>query len=494
MTTTRIRARHVVAWDGRSHRLLRDGEVVFRGDTILFVGRLYPGPVDTEIDGGNALLGPGFIDLNALGDLDTTILAFDNQPDWAKGRTWPEDYLASGPIEMYAPDEQTFKMRYAFAQLIRNGITTALPITSMFYRRWGETHDEFARAADSAATLGIRAYLGPCYLSGVEVVRPDATLRMHWDEPRGLHGLAEAERFIRAHDGAHGGLIRGLLAPDRIETCTPELLRRTAAIAADLGVPLRLHCCQSPEEVEAIHHRHGRSPIAWLDDLGLLGPRSLLPHGIYLNHHSAVARPGDDVARLAASGATLVHCPLVMARYGAAMESFARLRRAGLRIALGTDTFPPDMVENMRLGINLCRVADHDVTAASAADFYDAATIHAADALGRPDLGRLAVGAKADMTLFDLTDFALGQVIDPIQTMMLSGTGRDFRTSIINGRVVMQDRALPGIDLAAWSARAQAQFDGLIAKYPLRTLHHPPVDRIFAPSYGPWDGTTPPGT
>ena len=483
MTTTRVRARHVIAWDGTSHRTLRDGEVVFRGDTIIFVGRGYQGPVETEIDGGNAVLGPGFIDLNALGDLDTTVLAFDNQPDWAKGRTWPEDYVASGPIEMYSDEEQTFKMKYAFAQLIRNGITTALPITSMFYRKWAETYDEFARSAESAAELGIRAYLGPCYMTGVEVVRADGSFHTHWDEERGLKGLADAERYIRSFDGAHGGLIRGMLAPDRIENCTPELIRRSAAVSAEYGVPVRLHCCQSMDEFNSIVARYDMTPIEWLKSLDFLGERALLPHGVFLTGHSQVARQGDDVGILAASGATLIHCPLVLSRYGGTMESFARLRKAGIRIGLGTDTFPPDMVENMRLGISLCRVADHSVTAASAADFYDAATVHAADALGRPDLGRLAVGAKADMTLFDLSDFAIGQVIDPIQTMMLSGTGRDFRTSIINGRVVMRDRQLPGVDLEEWNARAQAQFDGLIAKYPLRTLHHPPVEDIFAPSY-----------
>jgi cytosine/adenosine deaminase-related metal-dependent hydrolase len=483
MTTTRVRASHVIAWDGRSHRTLRDGEVVFRGDTILFVGRGFDGPVDHEIDGGRAVLGPGFIDLNALGDLDTTVLAFDNQPDWAKGRTWPEDYVATGPVEMYSDEEQTFKMKYAFAQLIRNGITTALPITSMFYRRWAETYDEFARSAESAAALGIRAYLGPCYMTGVEVIRADGSFFTHWDEARGLQGLADAERYIRDFDGAHGGLIRGMLAPDRIENCTPELIRRSAQVAADMGVPVRLHCCQSLDEFGSIVERHGMTPVEWLSSLGFLGPRALLPHGVYLTGHSQVARQGDDVGRLRDAGATLIHCPLVLSRYGGAMESFARLRAAGVRIGLGTDTFPPDMVENMRLGISLCRVAEESVTACSAADFYDAATIHAADALGRPDLGRLAPGAKADMTLFDLTDFAIGQFIDPIQTMMLSGAGRDFRTSIINGRVVMRDRALPGIDLAAWHDRAQAQFDGLIAKYPLRTLHHPPVEDIFQPSY-----------
>jgi len=483
MTTTRVKARYVIGYDGKSHRTLKDAEVVYSGDTILFVGRDYGGPVDHEIDGGNAILGPGFIDLNALADLDTTVLAFDNHPDWAKGRVWPEDYLKSGPAEMYSDDEQTFKMKYAFVQLIRNGITTAQPITSMFYREWAETYDEFARSADSAAEVGIRAYLGPCYMTGVTIIREDGSFTTHWNEERGLKGLETAKAYVQKFDGAHGGLIRGMLAPDRIENCTPELIRRSAAVSRDLDCPIRLHCCQALDEFDSIAERYGKTPIEWLSSLGFLSKRSLLPHGVFITGHSAISRKGDDVGLLVASGATLIHCPLVLSRYGGMMESFIRLKRAGIPIGLGTDTFPPDMVENMRLGISLCRVAESDVAACGSADFYDAATIVAADALGRPDLGRLAAGAKADMTLFDLSAFEVGQVIDPIQTMMLSGTGRDFKTAIVNGRVVMQDRQLPGIDLDAFRDRAQRQFDGLIAKYPTRTWKHPPVEEIFTPTY-----------
>ncbi|WP_448955949.1 amidohydrolase family protein [Labrys neptuniae] len=485
MTTTRVKARYVIGYDGEQHRTLRDAEVVYRNDTILFVGRGYQGPVDEEIDGGNAILGPGFIDLNALGDLDTTILAFDNQPDWAKGRVWPDDYLAAGPAEMYSAEEQTFKMKYAFVQLVRNGITTALPITSMFYREWAETYDEFARSADSASEIGIRAYLGPCYMTGVTIIRQDGSFDTFWDEERGLTGLDTAKAYIKAFDGAHDGLVRGMLAPDRIENCTPELLRRSASIREELDCPIRLHCCQAMGEFKTIVKRYDKTPLEWLSSLGFLSNRALLPHGVYLTGHSEVERSGDDVGLLARSGAALIHCPLVLSRYGGAMESFARLKRQGIPIGLGTDTFPPDMVENMRLGISLCRVADRDVTACSAADFYNAATIVAADALARPDLGRLAAGAKADMTLFDLDAFDLGPIIDPIQTMMLSGTGRDFKTTIINGRVVMRDRQLPGIDLEAYRHQAQAQFERLIDKYPLRTWRHPPVDEIFSPSFKP---------
>ncbi|WP_296737570.1 amidohydrolase family protein [Mesorhizobium sp.] len=483
MTTTRVKARYVIGFDGKGHRTLRDAEVVYRGDSIVFVGHGYQEQVDQEIDGGNAVLGPGFIDLNALGDLDTTVLAFDNQPDWAKGRVWPEDYLASGPLEMYSAEEQAFKMKYAFVQLIRNGITTALPITSMFYREWAETYDEFARSADSAAEIGIRAYLGPCYMTGVSVIRQDGSFDTFWDEERGLKGLDTAMAYVRAFDGAHEGLVRGMLAPDRIENCTPELIRRSAKASEELGCPIRLHCCQAMDEFETIVERYGKTPLEWLASLDFLSKRALLPHGVYITGHSKVKRTGDDVGLLTRSGATLIHCPLVLSRYGGSMESFSRLMRQGIPIGLGTDTFPPDMVENMRLGISLCRVAEHDVAACSAADFYNAATIVAADSLGRPDLGRLAVGAKADMTLFDLGAFELGQVIDPIQTMMLSGSGRDFRTVIVNGRVVMKDRELPGVDLRAYRDRAQKQFDGLIEKYPLRTWKHPLVSEIFHPSF-----------
>ena len=483
MSTTRVKARYVIGFDGRGHRTLKDGEVVYRDDTIIFVGHAYQGPVDSEIDGGNAILGPGFIDLNALADLDTTVLAFDNQPDWAKGRVWPEDYVQSGPFEMYSVEEQTFKMKYAFVQLIRNGITTALPITSMFYREWAETYDEFARSADSAAEIGIRAYLGPCYMTGVTMIRQDGSFDTFWDEERGLKGLQTAIDYVHKFDGAHGGLVRGMLAPDRIENCTLELIRRSAAASKELDCPIRLHCCQGLDEFDTIVKRYDKTPVEWLASLDFLSKRSLLPHGVYVTGHSAISRKGDDVGLLAESGATLIHCPLVLSRYGGAMESFARLKQKGISIGLGTDTFPPDMVENMRMGISLCRVADGDVAACSSADFYNAATIVAADALGRPDLGRLAVGAKADMTLFDLDAFELGQIIDPIQTMMLSGTGRDFKTTIVNGRVVMKDRQLPGIDLDEYRRRAQIQFDGLIAQYPARTWRHPPLEEIFLPSF-----------
>jgi cytosine/adenosine deaminase-related metal-dependent hydrolase len=126
-------------------------------------------------------------------------------------------------------------------------------------------------------------------------------------------------------------------------------------------------------------------------------------------------------------------------------------------------------------------------------DYYNAATVGGADALRRPDLGRLAPGARADITVFDLARPHLGQVIDPIQTMMLAGHGRDFSDVIIDGRFVMENRQIPGLDEARDNARAQTQFEGLMRKYPERTLHHPPAGQIFTSSFPvSWAGSDAP--
>ncbi len=476
-------ARWVVGYEGGRHVLYQDGEVVFEDGRITFVGHDFPGAVARRVDYGHALIGPGFIDLDALSDLDTTVLGFDNQPAWKKGRVWPEDYLAVGPREMYSPEELAWQKRYAFTRLIRNGVTTALPIASLFYREWGETWDEFAAAAEAAGDLGLRVYLGPAYRTGNSFVRTDGTLDLFFDEARGLAGLAEAERFCRDFEGRAGGLIRTMLAPDRIETCTAGLLHRSGALAREMGVPVRLHCCQSLFEYQTVVKLHGLSPPEWLASLGFLSERAILPHLTVVSGVNGVTRPAPDLEIIRDSGASLAHCPLVMARHGTALRSFRRYRDIGINIGMGTDTHPPDMIQNMQLGLILARVAEDDAAAVRAEDLYDAATLGGARALGRDDLGRLAPGARADLIVIDLDAPEMGQVIDPVQTLMLNASGREVRTVVIDGRLVMEDGVIPGVDDRAMRARAQTQFDRMVAQYPDRTHGHPPIAEIFSSSY-----------
>ncbi|TGQ77066.1 MAG: N-ethylammeline chlorohydrolase [Mesorhizobium sp.] len=468
--------------DGR-HTLLPGGQIVYQGATILFVGHDFSGEVDERVDCGQALIAPGFIDLDALSDLDTTILSFDNHPAWAKGRVWPKTYMDAGPYEMYSPEELVFQKRHAFARLIRNGVTTALPIASLYYRQWGETVEEFEGAADAAADLGLRVYLGPAYRTGNPFIVEEGKVELFFDEPRGLAGLDDAVTFCERLEGRNGGLVRTMLAPDRIETCTAELLRRTAAAGRDLDVPVRLHCCQGGFERETVRRLHGMTSVEWLQSLDFLTEKTLLPHGTFVSPSRFVREPGRDLDIIAENGSIIVHCPLVAARFGDGLESFKTYRKRGLRIGLGTDTSPPDMLLNMQTGLMVCRFVEGEAQACRAEDYFDAATLGGADALGRADLGRLAPSCRADMVVWDLSNPDLGQVIDPIQTLMISGSGRDARTVVIDGRMVMRDREIPTMDYAAETARAQRQFNTLMAKYPERTLGNPPTDEIFSSAY-----------
>lgn len=471
MTRTLLTARWVIGFEDDAHVIHENGCLLIEDDRIVHVGPVPQGDIE-RIDYGEAILSPGFVDLDALSDLDTTILGYDNFPAWRKGRVWPESYVARGPYEMYTPEELAFQKRFAFADLIRNGITTALPIASLFYREWGETVAEFDAAADAAENLGLRVYLGPAYRTGGQVTDEAGNIRAIYDEPRGLKGLEEAAAFAARMDGRAGGRIRGMFAPDRIETCTPALVRRTAELAREMGAPVRQHCLQSEIELRLVRDQHGGTPIDFLVENGALGHGWLLPHGTQATER--------DFEMIRDAGATIVHCPLVSGRHGGMLRSLPRCLSMGINVGMGTDTWPADMILNMQIGMMTARLAE-GMPSVTSEVLFDAATLGGARALGREDIGRIAPGAKADIAVIDL-GLAL-QTPDPIQTLMTSCSGRDVRDVWIDGRRVMQDRQIPGIDEVADRARAQAQFDGLIAKYPDRTVGHPPLSEIFRHSY-----------
>ena len=339
------------------------------------------------------------------------------------------------------------------------------------------------RRCGSGDATGVACLSRPAYRTGTQVVEADGTVTTHYDEARGLAELDAAIAFCERFEGAAGGLVRTMLAPDRIETSTPELLRRSAAAGRALNVPVRLHCCQSKVEYDLVLKQHGMSPPEFLASLGFLSERSLLPHGTFVSGSRHIARPGRDLEIIRDAGSAIVHCPLVSGRHGNVIDHFRRYRDMGLKIGLGTDTSPPDMVLNMQVGMILCRTSAGSAGACRSEDYYDAATIGGADAVGRSDLGRLQPGARADITAFELGRLHHGQVIDPVQTMMLSGHGRDFSTVVIDGRFVMEDRAIPGVDEPTDNARAQKQFEALMARYPERTHRHPPAGEIFSSAY-----------
>lgn len=133
---------------------------------------------------------------------------------------------------------------------------------------------------------------------------------------------------------------------------------------------------------------------------------------------------------------------------------------------MGTDTAPADMLLNLLVGLIAARIAEGERATTSSADLWDAATL----------------GGRADIAVFGLNDAIMTPAIDPITTLVTGGSGKVTRAVFVDGRLSMQDGKVAGLDMAQARARAQAQFDGLLAKYPDRSWDHPPVSELFPPS------------
>jgi cytosine/adenosine deaminase-related metal-dependent hydrolase len=474
----------VIGYEDGDHVVYRDGEVVYQADRVRFVGRGYRGVVDHSIDAGDAIVGPGFVDVNALADIDHGILDTWPGPDLMTAHVWSADYFQQRRHEVFGPDEERFQRRYALIQLLLNGTTTAMPIAAETYREWCETEDQLADVVEIAGELGLRMYLGPAYRSGINVIHADGSRDVAWDEPRGEDGLRQAISFIQRFDGAHDGRIRGAFLPCRIETLALDILRETRRQADALGCPIKIHAAQGLLELEIVQRRYGKRSIELLAEIGFLGPDVGIPHVFYVGGRNGVpAGSADELRLLRESGATVIHCPIPAARHARSLDTLEAYLAAGVNLAIGTDMFPPDMIRALDYAANLAKQRAGKQSAGSYADLYRAATLGGARLLGRDDLGRLAPGSKADITVVDLSSLRTGPIEDPIRTIVLNASGAYVKTVIVDGRTVVEDGRLPGVDVESMRVRAQRYFERYRMAYSEWDYLRRPTHVLFPPTF-----------
>lgn len=443
----------IVAYADGGHRLLRDGALLFEDDRVVFVGRRFRGAVDRRIDVAGTLVIPGLINLHCHADTEAggRLIADVGRRDYFQAGFLNYFAAPKGTQALGAREDRTRGARFALVEMLKSGCTTVVPI--------GGADEDMV---ETIGALGMRAYLSPAYKSGSYVLDATGALTYEWDEEAGRQGLERAKEFIRKHGSAHGDRIRGMLFPYQVDTCSPELLRATRRAANELGVGIEIHAGQNLLEFHEILRRHRRTPVEFLDDVGLLGPDAIIGHCmISTAHHLAALPAGHDLEILARTGTTVAHCPLVFARRGNALESFHRFRAAGVNVGLGTDTYPRDLVSEMRWASLLCKVVEHDFTLATAGDALTAATLGGARALRRDDLGRLAPGAKADIVVVDLGKLRIGPYRDPIKALVNCAVMDDVARVFVDGRSVVERGRVVGVDEEKLLADAQAEAERL---------------------------------
>jgi 5-methylthioadenosine/S-adenosylhomocysteine deaminase len=474
---TLIHGGDVVAYADGGHRLVRGGALVFENDRVTFVGRSFAGPVDQRIDATGKLVIPGLVNIHCHADVEA-----GGRLNADVGR---RDYFHTGFLNYYGAKKGARSLgprqdpevggRFAMAEMLRNGCTTVVDI--------GVAAESHARIAGE---LGLRAYLSPAYKSAEYAVDGEGRLSYEEHEADGFAGLERAKEFIRKQAGAYEGRIQGMLFPYQVDTCSPALLRATRKAADELGVGIEIHAGQNLLEFHEILRRHTMTPVEYLADTGLLGPDAIVGHCIISTaHHLAALPAGRDLEILARAGASIAHCPLVFARRGNALESFAKFRRAGVNVGLGTDTYPRDLISEMRWVSNLCKIVERDFTVATAADVFTAVTLGGARALRRDDLGRLAPGAKADIVLIDMRSFRMGPYRDPIKALVQCGTSDDVDGVFVDGRRVVEDGHVIGLDEPALLAAAQAEADRLWGTVPEWHWQGLTADQLSPQSFPP---------
>lgn len=461
---TKIEAGWVVGHANGRHQLIRDGVVVYEGNTILHAGKRFDGHCDSVIDARGKLVSPGFIDTHVhSGHRASHRLITDTGRPMYYGQPFLEISVPKeGKIVKGDPrylkhgdsgSEAAFQLNALFtvAELLRCGVTT-------FVEYGSQSSVQDALLAE-VTRLGTRAYLAPGYDCGRWVGDEQGRLKRVRNDAMGLQGLETALRWIERHDGAAGGRVRGILVPREVETSSVELLKRTRAAADERRLPVATHAAYSVLEFHDIVREHMMTPVELLEDVGLLRPTLNIGHGNFIadnpNLNYACAR---DLALMGGARATISHCPINIVRRARTLDNWKKYQEAGVNISIGSDTYPRDMIMNMRTASYLGKIMSHTYLAATAGEVFSAATLGGAVSVGRDDLGRLAPGARADIVIIDLTgrnSLRLGPVRDPVKSIVECGVGDDVDTVIVDGKVCMQGGVIPGVDFAALRNEAQ---------------------------------------
>jgi 5-methylthioadenosine/S-adenosylhomocysteine deaminase len=443
LTTTLIKnADWAIAWDvGENRHVYRKSvDVAFEGDRITHVGPGFSGRADIMVEGRGLMVMPGLVNVHSHLGHEPVYRGIREEHGIA-AMYMTGLYERSQAFDVSDPELRRAALEVALCELLKSGVTSVCDI-SPIYDGW----------IDIFAKSGIRGFLAPGFSSARWKLTDDHSIGFDWDEARGQKGFAAALVLV---DGLpKGGMLSGVISPMQIENCTDDLLRDSHAAARERKLPFTLHVAQGVLEHLEMVKRHGVTPIRHASDIGILGPTTVLGHAILIDTHSWIRwHTKDDVRLLADSGTSVAHCPTPFARYGILMESFGDYVGAGVNMALGTDTTPHNMLEEMRKAGTFSRIAARDIHNVSTGMLLHAATVAGAKAMLRDDLGRLAVGARADLVLVDLHHPDMVPPRDPLRSLMFHAADRAVKDVYVAGRKVVADGEVTTLDHRGAGAR-----------------------------------------
>jgi 5-methylthioadenosine/S-adenosylhomocysteine deaminase len=240
-------------------------------------------------------------------------------------------------------------------------------------------------------------------------------------------------------------------APHSLHGASPEMIRAAAALATEAGTPFHIHVAEYRAEREQVRARHGLTPVRFLDRLGVLGPRTIGVHCVWLDD--------EEVALLAERGARVAYCPSSNMILGDGVTKLRAMRAAGVPVALGTDGGCTNnrlsVFEEMRMAALLQKVTHLDGTAFTAEEAFRLGTAGGGEVLGLP-VGEVAAGRLADLVALDLGHPSLHPPNAVMKNVVYALSPQAITDVWVHGRHVVRDGRLATLDEAALLAEVRA--------------------------------------
>ena len=344
-------------------------------------------------------------------------------------------------------------LKVALAELLLSGVTTLVDLSSPF-EGWTET------LLDS----GIRGFVAPSFRDARWFTSNGHSLEYDWDYKAGQKAFSTAQKIVERAESHPSGRLSAVVSPSQVDTCSEALLRDSHAFAQDHNLSWTIHAAQSVTEFHEMQHRHGMTSIQWLDSINVLDERTVIAHSVFLDHHPWLHWTSQkDLKLLSDCGATVAHCPTVFSRRGIALNSFGTYLDNGVRMAIGTDTYPHNMLDECRTAVMVARIIGQSVTDLDCVDVFNAATVAGAHALNRSDIGRIAVGCKADFSVIDLTSPSIRPVREPLRSLITVAGSRPVTDVFVHGEQVVSKGVVLNIDFELELTRLQMAQENMLS-------------------------------
>lgn len=425
--TLRIRADHLVTPDtaGTGVTTLENQSILVQNGRV---ARVEPGfspkPGETVLDRGPVIAIPGLVNAHTHAAMTLFRGVADDLPldVWLRERIWPLE-------AQLTPERTADGIRLACAEMLASGTTAFVDM----YLWWEKT-------IAAVEEIGIRALVCEGILGF-----PTRTYQ-NADEAFALvRRLADR---CQGNDRLSAGL-----APHTVYTTDRAILEQAAHLSREWGLVRLVHAAETEHETAQTIDLYGKRPIDVLEETGFLGPGAWIVHGVD-------ATP-DEIQRVADSGTGLVHCPISNLKLGSGVADFPAWTNSGAPVALGTDGAASNnrlnLFAEMRFAALLAKGIKRDPTVAPAAEAFLAATVRGAQALGQPNLGRIAPGAPADIVLLSLNPPHMSPMTDPLSHLVYVADGSEVVLTMIGGDVLYDQGQFNTLDVNAVKSAAAGE-------------------------------------